>query len=174
MDTPWGNLDTLPVLLLSAEVHACLLSLCIDLVVILRHHACQVAGARSRLPAPPRSAQDRLPGSAAAHRDAGRRHDRGVLRLQGYLGMSNKWNTLTPQQQQGAKYMIVGAPFVMTLIFWNFPAALCYYWACSNVYTIALELSLRHPGRAPPHPPTMPLPPPVCFARRTPTHPTPA
>eukprot|EP00892_Ulva_mutabilis_P009690 jgi/Ulvmu1/7093/UM033_0154.1 len=68
------------------------------------------------------------------------------LMAAGYLGMSNKWHTLPEAQKQVAKYAIIGAPFIMTAMFWSFPAALCYYWTCSNLYSIVFELVFRHPG----------------------------
>ena len=86
--------------------------------------------------------------------------------LQGYLGMSSKWHTLTEAQQQGAKYLIIGAPLVMTAMFWSFPAALCYYWTCSNLYSIVFELVFRHPSRAHPPRPSPPAPPPEAHGKR--------
>ena len=65
-----------------------------------------------------------------------------------YMSMSHKWKMLPPEQQQYAKWGAVIAPPVMTAAFWSFPSALCYYWTCSNMYTMFMELLLRHPGRA--------------------------
>lgn len=59
--------------------------------------------------------------------------------------MSYRWKALSPEHQQVAKYGAFLAPPVMTAMFWSFPAALCYYWTCSNMYTITTELVLRHP-----------------------------
>ena len=70
--------------------------------------------------------------------------------LQMYMSMSHKWKMLAPEHQQAAKWGAMLAPPVLTAAFWSFPSALCYYWTCSNVYTMLMELALRHPGRAPP------------------------
>lgn len=58
---------------------------------------------------------------------------------------------MAPEHQQMAKYGAFIAPPVLTAAFWTFPSALCYYWTCSNMYTIAMEIVLRHPGCAPLH-----------------------
>jgi membrane protein insertase Oxa1/YidC/SpoIIIJ len=67
-----------------------------------------------------------------------------------YLSMSHRWKLMPAEHQQMARYGAMIAPPVLTAAFWSFPSALCYYWTCSNIYTIVLELVLRHPGRAHP------------------------
>jgi hypothetical protein len=65
--------------------------------------------------------------------------------MQVYTSMSYRWKQLAPEHQQVAKYAAFFVPPFMTAVFWNFPSAMCYYWTCSNMYTISMELVLRHP-----------------------------
>lgn len=64
--------------------------------------------------------------------------------------MSVMWNAQTAGMQQFVKYAAFGLPVVISAAVWNFPAAMCYYWTCSNVYSILLDLSFRVPSGAHP------------------------
>jgi hypothetical protein len=65
--------------------------------------------------------------------------------VQMYFNISGLWHTLPETTQMLTKYAAVGLPFVMTAMIWDFPAAICYYWTCSNTYSLVADMILRIP-----------------------------
>jgi hypothetical protein len=60
--------------------------------------------------------------------------------------MSGTYHTLPETYQTFAKYAQIGVPVLLIGITWNFPAAMCYYWSCSNTFTVFQEYMLRIPA----------------------------
>ena len=68
--------------------------------------------------------------------------------LQIYYSVSGTWHAMPETMQTVAKYGAFILPAVVTGMTSTFPAALCYYWTCSNVYSIGVEFFLRMPAGA--------------------------
>ena len=67
---------------------------------------------------------------------------------QGYLSMSVMWQAQTDGMRQAIKYAAFLLPVVITGAVWSVPAAMCYYWTCSNIYSTAADLAFRVPSGA--------------------------
>lgn len=67
----------------------------------------------------------------------------GAVQL--YMSMGVAWPTLSEPVKRYAPAMAVAGPLFVMWAVWPFPSALCYYWTCSNLYSLGLDLGLRIP-----------------------------
>lgn len=64
------------------------------------------------------------------------------------LNMVWAWPTLSTHVKKYAPAFGAAMPIFTTWMLWTIPSALCYYWTCTNLYSVALDLVLRIPSGA--------------------------